>query len=222
MLTLGVLGIRLALGAQTEREGVKLRPTLPQPHPGTRCHCFPGFPYFIPIFSRLLHHHIPTQALPKLSARHPGPHPALLCSRVSCKPIHPHLESWIKHLQAPWLRTQAAAPRLLRMLFPQSFSLLRMGRSPRASLAVLGGQHPLSPTSGGCPGGDFGVRGGWLGRAGLARGLGSLLADGHRLWQHLLGQTLEEPGTGAFPHLWEQSQGSWRMCDPTSPPCSPS
>lgn len=91
VLTLGVLGIRLALGAQTEREGVKLWPTHPQPHPGTRCYLFPGFPYFIPIFSRLLHHHIPTQALPKLSAGHPGPHPVLLCSRMSWKPIHPHL-----------------------------------------------------------------------------------------------------------------------------------
>lgn len=142
MLTLGVLGIRLALGAQTEREGVKLRPAHLQPHPGTRCRCFPGFPYFIHVFSRLLHHHIPTQALPKLSAGCPDPHPGLFCSRISCNPIHPHLEILDKTSPgstATPLRTQTAAPRLLWMVFPQSFPLRRTGRSPRASLVVLGG-----------------------------------------------------------------------------------
>lgn len=88
VLTLGVLGIRLALGAQTEREGVKLQPTHSQPHPGTRCRCFPRFPYFIPVFSMFFHHIIPTRALPKLSAGRPNPHPGLLCSRMFLQP-HP-------------------------------------------------------------------------------------------------------------------------------------
>lgn len=222
MLTLGVLGIRLALGAQTEREGVKLQPSHPQPHPRT-C-CFPGFPYlslFIPILSLFFQDFPITASLPKLSA---DPHPGLLCSRMSCSPIHPHrrlLDETSPGPIATPFRTQAAATRLPWMLFPQSFPSPRMGRSPRAPLAVLGEQHPLSPTSGGCPGGEFGVRGGWLGRAGLARGLGSLLADGHRLRQHLLGQTLEEPGAGAFPHLREQGRTSQAFI-PTSTPCSSS
>lgn len=62
--------------------------------------CFPSFSYFIPIFSRLLHHHVPTQALPKLSA------PALIPTRRCFAPASPSIPTrkfWIKHLQAPLL-----------------------------------------------------------------------------------------------------------------------
>lgn len=156
MLTLGVLGIRLALGAQTEREGVKPQPTHPQPHPGTRCQLFPRISLFIPIFSRLLHHHIPTQALPKLPAGRPDPHPGLLCSRMSCNPIHPHLEILDKtspgSISTPF-RTQAAAAPLLWMLFPpRVFPCRGWGGAPEPRRQCWGGPAPAVTYLGWVPG----------------------------------------------------------------------
>lgn len=250
MLTIGVLlgrgpGVCLALRAQTEQEAVKLQPARPaNTNPGCSA-ALSHFSSFILIFSRLLHCHIHTQVMPKPPAGHPRPPPRV--AWLEDVPANPAIPTWTarrKPQRAGRAAGQFLHPFENRQKLRNCSGCFLLGltlANDREDTQHLAGrtpapcnegrsQHPLSPTSGGCTGEEFWVLGGWLQRAGLTRGLGSLvLADGHRLGQHLLGQTLEEPGTGALPHLGgagsevaPMSQGD-TGCGPGSlqPPASP-
>lgn len=198
---------------------MKLQPTHPTNTNLELCqHSFPTFPYLFLFFSRLLHHCVRSQAQPKLPAGHlRSPSKAGDAQRCPCKP-HLDLQSPEEASTGKFLRPlehkqQLPESPLLRVALADSVEMTQhlAGGTP-APCTEGQGQHLLSPTSGGCTGGEFQVLGGRLRRAGLAQGLGSLvLADGHRLGQDLLGQTLEEPGTGAFPHLGVQGMG-WHPC----------
>lgn len=70
----------------------------------------------------------------------------------------------------------------------------------------------------------FGLRGGLLRGSGLTdRRLGLGLLYGHRLWEDLLGEALEEPCSGTFPHLGEERGRvrTWRPSVSVLPPRVP-
>lgn len=137
-LTIGVLlgrGVRLALGAQREREAVKLQPARPtNANPGRAATPSPGFlflflffyTYFF--FYRLLYR-VHTQGLPEAPAGHPRfPTQRCFAQGCPCRPGHPDSESpeeasagreGSRAISAPFGK-QAAATRLLWMLFAKA------------------------------------------------------------------------------------------------------
>ena len=95
VLTVRVLlgrGVRLALGAQTEQETVKLQPTHPaNASAGCAAGSFPRFPFSF-FFSRLLRHRGHTQALPELPPAGRPRSPSLMdASRMSLQTRPPSL-----------------------------------------------------------------------------------------------------------------------------------
>lgn len=151
MLTLGVLGIRLALGAQTEREGVKLQPNAPPTPSRDTLPLFPpDFPFY-PCFFK---------ASP--SPRHcPNSQPGALIPTRGCftrgcptAPSIPTWKSWLKPLQAPFLSPlkHTQQPHDCSGCFiPRVFPCRGWG----ASLAVLGGSAPTVTYLGWVPGTRF-------------------------------------------------------------------